>query len=212
VEAARAGQHGKGFAVVAEEVGNLAGRSAKAAKETADLIESSIKKIREGAAVAGVTNSELAKVMEKISKVKDIVAEIASASKEQSTGLAQITEAVGQMSQGAENISRQSEEMASASEEIEGMVGELRNEVEKFRLARKEAKLGGLFEGEIPPELLQQIIRTLQAQGMLGLAGPAVAKTSAEPRSNGNHKKKGAASPAAKTLPLDADERGYGRF
>ena len=120
------------------------------------------------------------------------------------------------MIQGAENVSRQSEEMASASEEIDGMVGELKGQADKFRLAKREVKRVDLENG-ISPELLQQIIRSLQTQGMAGQLMAALAKEPAEPKPNGFHKANGAqkrktlASPAG-TLPLDADERGYAHF
>jgi methyl-accepting chemotaxis protein len=90
VEAARAGRHGLGFAVVAEEVRNLAARSAEAAKETADLIEGSIEKVQNGNILVGKTGEVLHRIAENSTIVAQTVAEIASASKEQSTGIEQI--------------------------------------------------------------------------------------------------------------------------
>jgi len=87
VEAARAGEAGAGFAVVADEVRNLAMRAADAAKETAQLIEGTVKKINEGGDLVKDTNEAFAKVSESTSKVGELVGEISAASKEQAEGI-----------------------------------------------------------------------------------------------------------------------------
>ncbi|MEW5949444.1 MAG: methyl-accepting chemotaxis protein [Thermodesulfobacteriota bacterium] len=118
VEAARAGEAGAGFAVVAEEVRNLAMRAADAAKNTADLIEGTVKKIGAGSDLVNKTNEAFKAVAEKSGKVKDLVGEIAAASQEQSQGVGQVSTAVAEMDKVVQANAASAEENASASEEL----------------------------------------------------------------------------------------------
>ena len=118
VEAARAGKYGKGFAVVAEEVRNLAARSAKAARETADLIEGSVKSVGDGTQMADKTAAALSEIVVSAGKMTDLVAEIAAASNEQAQGVSQITQGLGQVDQVTQQNTAHAEESASAAEEL----------------------------------------------------------------------------------------------
>ncbi len=97
VEAARAGEQGRGFAVVATEVRNLAGRSATAAKEIKALIQDSVARVEEGSKLVDESGRTLEEIVNAVKKVTDIVAEIAAASREQSSGIEQVNKAVMQM-------------------------------------------------------------------------------------------------------------------
>ena len=132
VEAARAGEAGAGFSVVAEEVRNLAMRAAEAAKKTANLIETTVKKVGDGSALVNKTNDAFNQVADSAAKVGELVNEISAASNEQAEGIEQVNKAVSQMDQVTQQNAANAEESASASEELNAQAEQMKAMVEEL--------------------------------------------------------------------------------
>ncbi|WP_022662493.1 methyl-accepting chemotaxis protein [Paucidesulfovibrio longus] len=134
VEAARAGQHGKGFAVVAEEVRNLAGRSAKAAQETAELIEDAVSRVKAGQELSQRLDESFDSIVEAASKVADLVADIAAASREQAEGIAQVDTGMQQIDKVTQQNTASAEQTASAAMELTDQATKLQELLEWIKL------------------------------------------------------------------------------
>jgi methyl-accepting chemotaxis protein len=137
VEAARAGEAGAGFAVVAEEVRALAQRSATAARETSDQISEALTRANHGVEICGQVAGSFTDILTKTRSLNSLVAEIASASEEQTTGIGQINQAISQIDKTTQSTAAQSEETAAAAQEmsaqavqLQGIAGRLHQLVE----------------------------------------------------------------------------------
>jgi methyl-accepting chemotaxis protein len=134
VEAARAGEQGRGFAVVASEVRSLAGRSATAAKEIKDLIQDSVQKVEDGSALVSQSGQTLEQIVVAVKKVSDIVAEIAAASREQSSGIEQVNKAVMQMDEITQQNAALVEQASAASQSMAERAKTLTDMMSRYRI------------------------------------------------------------------------------
>ena len=135
LEAARAGEAGKGFAVVANQVNVLADQSAQAAKESATLIETSVKAVEKGMVIAGQTAAQLEEVAENSKLITTEVTNIAETLETQTTEIKQINEGIEQINDVVQTNSATSEECAAASQEMSSEAESLREMIRKFKFA-----------------------------------------------------------------------------
>ncbi|KAB5498934.1 HAMP domain-containing protein [Serratia sp. RJAL6] len=151
VEAARAGEQGRGFAVVAGEVRNLASRSAQAAKEIKVLIDESVSRVKHGSVLVENSGATMQDIVRSVTRVTDIMGEIASASDEQSRGIEQVTQAVTQMDQVTQQNAALVEESASAATALEEQAITLADAVAVFRLADDNVVAPGNSNNAVSP-------------------------------------------------------------
>jgi hypothetical protein len=133
VEAARAGEAGAGFAVVADEVRALAQRCASAARETAEKVDASVAKSRQGVDASTTVARHFEEIQARVSQLESLVNEIAAATKEQSQGIGQVTQAVAQMDQVTQRNAATAEETSAAAEELNSQSFVLKETVLQLR-------------------------------------------------------------------------------
>jgi len=183
VEAARAGEAGRGFAVVAEEVRSLALRAKEAATKTEALIHQSVKEAGEGEHAARHVEGKLGEIVGGVSKVADIVAEMAAAAKAQATGIGQVTAAVGEMDRVTQQNAASAEESSSAASELSGQAEELAAMVATFQLSQRAQHVGPRGAAHATPRRAGTAARPpeLPAFPRLGGGLPAPTAPSAPP-------------------------------
>ena len=169
VEAARAGEAGAGFAVVADEVRNLAMRAAEAAKNTANLIEGTVKEIKQGSDVVQKTSAEFSEVQTGTVKMGELVGEISAASSEQAQGIEQISKAVNEMDKVVQRNAGNAEESASASEEMSGQAEQMRQFVAELETLVVGAKSRSTSGGATALRKKAPFKKAAKDAGMIGV-------------------------------------------
>jgi methyl-accepting chemotaxis protein len=139
VEAARAGEAGKGFAVVAQEVRELAGRAAGAAKDIKTLVARSSSEVRTGVQLVGATKDSLEHIVADVSRISEIVRAIATSANEQSVGIQEINAAISQMDQMTQQNAAMVEQTNASSHTLAQDAGRLTELMRQFHVSDNQA-------------------------------------------------------------------------
>ncbi|MDM8535773.1 methyl-accepting chemotaxis protein [Desulfobacterales bacterium HSG17] len=148
IEAASAGEAGRGFAVVANEIKELAKQSAQAAKETAEFIENTIKKVETGGEITELTSEALKKIAKGSLEASAMVAEVAASANEQSESIIQVTQALEQVDQVTQANTANAEQTAASAEELNAQSEQLRQILKRFKLGQEDTYTGTAINTE----------------------------------------------------------------
>jgi methyl-accepting chemotaxis protein len=178
VEAARAGEQGRGFAVVASEVRNLASRSAQAAKEIKGLIQDSVGKVAEGTKLVDESGKVLKEIVIGVKKVTDVMAEIASSSREQAAGIEQVNKTITMMDDVTQQNAALVGEASAAAQALTEQAKNLTQLIARYQVGEDSA---GKPRAAARPTTVPAVERRAPTRPMAGKKNPAMLASLAGP-------------------------------